>query len=171
MGFMNEKFEEEKENVKKGQAIEISAAVTTALVAAIAPLKQEITTLKRDIRQLKEVVERTNTTTATIDEGTRNEIRNMMRSAAEGIESYKYAIYALFGMVLILAAAILCNSYKLNETAANMAWKYDVVTGILSDDRHYWWDGENYEASRKAPETKRLKDALDKYQKITKQQK
>lgn len=127
--------------------------------------------MKRDIRLLKEVVERPNTATATIDEGTRNEIRNMMTNAAEGIESYKYAIYALFGMVVILALAILCNLYKLNETAENMAWKYDVVTGILSDDRHYWWDGENYEASRKAPETKRLKDALDQYQKIIRQQK
>ena len=168
---MNEKFEKEKENVQKGQAVEISAAVTTAVVAAIAPIQQEITTLKKDIRQLKDVVERQNTATATIDEGTRNEIRNMMTSAAEGIESYKYAIYALFAMVVMLAVAILCNSYKLNETAVDMAWKYDVVTGILSDDRHYWWDGENYEASRNAPEAKRLKNALDKYQKITKQQK
>lgn len=95
----------------------------------------------------------------------------MMANAAAGIDSYRFSIYALFGIAIILGGAILWNSYKLKDTAENMDWKYDVVTGILSGDRHYWWDGENYQASRKAPEAKRLQDALDHYQKISEQMK
>ena len=98
-------------------------------------------------------------------------MRGIMENAVIGIDFVKFSVYALFGIAIILGGAILWNSHKLNETAENMDWKYDVVTGILSGDRHYWWDGENYQASRKAPEAKRLQDALDHYQKISEQMK
>lgn len=169
MGFMDEKFDKEKETAQKEQAEAIRAAVTNAVAAAVAPLQREITSLRGEVKELKKVAEKPNT--AVMDEGTRKEIRGMMANAAAGIDSYRFSIYALFGIAIILGGAILWNSYKLKDTAENMDWKYDVVTGILSGDRHYWWDGENYQASRKAPEAKRLQDALDHYQKISEQMK
>lgn len=166
MGFIDEdsKFKEEKEEVTK---IEQETAIRLVVTAAIAPLQREISSLKAEIQDLKGVAEKPST--AVMDEGTRKEIQGMMASAAAGIESYRFSIYALCGIAVILAGAILWNSHRLNEFAENMDWKYDVVTGILSGDRHYWWDGENYEASRKAPEAKRLQEAIDRFQKITEQ--
>ena len=169
MGFMDEKFDKEKETAQKEQTAAIRAAVTDAVAAAVAPLQREITSLKGEVKELKKVAEKPNT--AVMDEGTRKEIRGMMANAAAGIDSYRFSIYALFGIAIILSGAILWNTYKLKDTAESMDWKYDVVTGILSGDRHYWWDGENYQASRKAPEAKRLQDALDHYQKISEQMK
>ena len=165
MGFMDEKFDKEKETAQKEQAAAIRAAVTDAVAAAVVPLQREITSLKGEVKELKKVAEKPNT--AVMDEGTRKEIRGMMANVAAGIDSYRSSIYALFGIAIILGGAILWNSYKLKDTAENMDWKYDVVTGILSGDRHYWWNGENYEASRDKPEAKRLQEAINTYQKIT----
>jgi len=176
MGFMDEKFEKEKEGAQKEQAAEIKVAVTTAVVAAIAPLQNEIITLKKEIRNLKEetinlkkVVE--SPSRMVVDDESKEEMKYMIESAAAGIDSYKYPVYALFGMAILLAVSVIFNLHKLNETVEYMDWKYDAVTGILSGDRHYWWNGENYEASRLAPETKRLQEVLDSYKKINAQMK
>jgi hypothetical protein len=166
MGFMDEEEKAKKEEFeanKKEQAEVIRAAVA----AAIVPLQREIISLKGEVKELKKVTEKQHT--AVIDDSTRREIRGMMASAAEGINSYRLPVYALFGITIIFAGSILWNSHRLNDFAENMDWKYDVVTGVLSGDRHYWWNGENYEASRKAPEAKRLQEALDHYQKINEQ--
>ncbi|MBP9483435.1 MAG: hypothetical protein KBF19_01485 [Negativicutes bacterium] len=171
MGFMTEKYEE-KESNKTEQTELIQAAVS----AAISPLFTEITFLKKEIKNLKEetfslkgVVDSPNY--MKIDDETKTEIKKNLADAASGVDSYKIPIYALFVMVIILGVSIVWNSHRLNEIAENMDWKYDSVTSILSGDRHYWWDGENYQTSRNAPETKRLKEALDRYQKINEQMK
>ena len=172
MGFMDDEEKAKNEALeaeRKAQAKEQAELIRAAVAVAVSPLQRELTSLRGEVREIKKATEKPNT--AVMDEGTRKEIRGMMANAAAGIDSYRFSIYALFGIVVILAGAILWNSYKLNETAENMDWKYDVVTGILSSDRHYWWDGENYQASRKAPEAKRLQDALDHYQKISEQMK
>jgi len=176
MGFMDEKFEKEKEGSQKEQAPEIKVAVTTAVVAAIAPLQNEIITLKKELINLKkETIDLKKAVESpsrmVVDDETREEMKYMIESAAAGIDSYKYPVYVLFGMTILLAVSVSFNLYKLNETAEYMDWKYDAVTGILSGDRHYWWNGENYEASRLAPEAKRLQEALDSYKKINAQMK
>ena len=161
MGFMDE-------NKEKEQAA-ICAAVTEAVTAAVVPLQKEIANLKGELGELKKNAEKPSK--AIIDDETKNEIRGMVKLAAEGVDSYKYPVYALFGFVALLMAAVTWNTYQLRTTTENMDWKYDVVTGVLSGDRHYWWDGQNYEASRKAPEAKRLQTAVEQYQKITEQMK
>lgn len=172
MGFLDDEEKAKNEALeaeRKAQAKEQAELIRAAVAAAVSPLQRELTSLRGEVREIKKAAEKPNT--AVMDEGTRKEIRAMMASAAGGIDSYKYSIYALLGMVVILAGAILWNTHKMNDISESMDWKYDVVTGILSGDRHYWWDGENYQASRKAPEAKRLQDALDHYQKISEQMK
>ena len=176
MGFMDEKFEQEKEGAQKEQAAEIKVAVTTAVVAAIAPLQSEIITLKKELINLKkETIDLKKTVESSsrivVADETKREMRDLIECAAAGIDSYKYPVYLLFGMTILLAVSVSFNLYKLNETAEYMDWKYDAVTGILSGDRHYWWNGENYEASRLAPEAKRLQEVLDSYKKINAQMK
>lgn len=170
MGFLDDEEKAKKEALeaeKKEQAKEQAEVIRAAVAAAVLPLQREVTSLRGEVREFKKAAEKPNM--AVMDEGTRTEIRGIMATAADGINSNKFSIYILFGITAILAAAIIWNSYKLNKTIENMDWKYDVVTGILSGDRHYWWDGENFEASRKAPEAKRLQDALDHYRKINEQ--
>ena len=158
---MDEKFNKEKEATQKEER--------DIMRAVIEPLQREINSLRGEVRELKKVAE--SQKTAIIDDGTRREIRGMMESAAVGIDSYKPVIYVLFAIVIILAGSILWNTHKISEITENMDWKYDVVTGVLSSDRAYWWDGENYIASRKAPEAKRLQEAIEKYNKINTQMK
>lgn len=164
-----EKINQEREKAKQEQTEAIRAAVAEAMIAATGPLQKEIASLKGELREIKQSAE--GQRTAVIDDDTKGEIREMVRQTAEGVNSYKYPVYALFGVSMLLMLAVSWNSYKLNVTAENMDWKYDVVTGVLSGDRYYWWDGQNYEASRKAPEAKRLQAAVEQYQKITEQMK
>lgn len=163
-------MDDEEENKKKA-IIEVNneqaALIHEAVTAAVKPLQREITSLREEVKGLKKTSEKPNM--AVMDEETRKEIKGMMVSATSGIDSYRFSIYGLFGISVILACTIIFNSYRLSETEKNMDWKYDVVTGILSGDQHYWWNGENYEASRKAPEAKRLQESLEKYQKINEQ--
>ena len=176
MGFMDEKFEKEKEGAQKEQATEIKNAVNAAVVAAIAPLQNEIITLKKELINLKkETIDLKKAIESpsrmVVDDETKKEIKDMIESGAAGIDSYKYPVYVLFGMAILLAVSVILNFHKLKETAEYMDWKYDAVTGILSGDHHYWWNGENYEASWLAPEAKRLQEALDSYKKINAQMK
>ena len=164
-----EKINQEREKAKQEQTEAIRAAITEAVIAATGPLQKEIASLKGELREIKQSAE--GQRTAVIDDDTKGEIREMVRQTAEGVNSYKYPVYALFGVSMLLMLAVSWNSYKLNATAENMDWKYDVVTGVLSGDRYYWWDGQNYEASRKAPEAKRLQAAVEQYQKVTEQMK
>lgn len=161
-GLLEKKYGGEKGNEEQ------LAAIGVAVTAAIKPLQREIASLQREFRELKKAE---TPTVAVIDDNTRNEILDMMTSAAAGINSYKLPVNALFFIAILLVVSVFWNSHRLNVTAENMDWKYDVVTGILSGDRRYWWDGDNYEASRNAPESKRLQEALDHYQKITEQMK
>ena len=126
-------------------------------------LRNELRDLKNEIITIKHEVNKP----TVIDEETKRELKDIMLLGAKGINSYKPAIYGLYAIVIILAVAILLNAYKLNEVAENMDWKYDVVTSILSNDRHYWFDGENYQVSRNAPETKRLEEAQKRYNEIS----
>lgn len=175
MGFMNEKFDKEKESAQKAietEKREQTEAIRAAVTAAIEPLQREITSLKKEVREL--VTEKPNVATEiqyNLDDRTKKEISELTASVAAGLESYKMPIHSLFCIVVLLAGSLFWMSHKLNETAESMDWKYDVVTGILSGDREYWWNGENYEASRKAPEAKRLQEALDNYKKISEQMK
>lgn len=172
MGFLDEEEKVKKEALEaeqKAQAKKQAEAIRAAVAAAVSPLQRELNHLRVEVRELKIAAEKPNRTI--LDDATRKEMRGIMENAVIGIDFVKFSVYALFGIAIILGGAILWNSHKLNETAENMDWKYDVVTGILSGDRHYWWDGENYQASRKAPEAKRLQDALDHYQKISEQMK
>lgn len=168
MGYLDEQEEKNKKEIleveKKEQAKAISAAVNVAVAAAISPLQKEIVDLKGELRELKKTAEKPNM--AVLDDATRKDLRSIMINAAKGIDSYKVPVYALFGFVFLLAGTILWNSYRLNELSEDTNSKYDVVTGILSGDRSYWWDGENFIASRKAPEAKRLQEAVEHYNKI-----
>jgi hypothetical protein len=168
-------LDDDEEIKQKKQAAAIRAAVTTAVTAAVVPLQRELAKVSQTVTELKTELkiasEKPNTATAVMDEETKKEMRSIATSAAAGIDSYKHAIYTLFGIAAILTVAILLNTYKLNNFIENIDWKYDAVTGILSGDRAYWWNGENYEASRKAPEAKQLQDAVDNYKKISEQMK
>ncbi len=179
MSLFDKKFDkkEDKKEVSESTTtpshnIDHAELIRAAIAAAIAPLQKEIANLRGEVKELKQVADKPKAAaavTAVIDEATKNEIKNMMENAAKGIDSYKYPVYALFIIAAILAVAILWNNYKLKDTAENMDWRYDAVTGILSGDRHYWWDGENFQNSRTAPEAKRLQEALDHYQKKAEQ--
>lgn len=169
---MDEKIKKEKEAAqaeKEAVQQEQSEAIGAAVTAAVEPLQREISSLKVEVRKLKEVTEKPSTAiaTAVIDDKTRDEIRGMMASAAAGIDSYKIPVCSLFAIMIVFAGLMLWFSHRLNNVSNDTNWRIDVITGILSGDRHYWWDGENYEASRKAPETKRLENALEYYKKIT----
>ena len=163
MGFMTEKIE--KEQVQQEQA----EASKTAVTAAIGPLQREITSLKGELRELKKAAERSKT--AVIDDNTRREIRGILSGVDQGFKSYNIMLYLLIGTMVFFGVFSIWTNYNIRETNKELNWKYDVVTSILSGDRHYWWDGENYEASRVAPEAKRLQGALDHYQKISEQMK
>jgi len=173
MGFMDEKFDPKKENAQKEQIAAINTAVTTAVAKAIVkanePLHREINNLKDEIKDLKKISVRP--TKTVIDDDTRTEIKGIITSAAAGIDSYRYPIYMLFGGLVILTIFTAWTSHKIDETTYRTEWRYDIITGILSGDRNYWWDGENYQASQKAPEAKRLKEAVERYQKISEQMK
>ena len=168
MGFLDDE-EKAKNEAMEAERKAQAEIIQAAFVAAIAPLQREIASLKGEVKELKKNAEKPSK--AIIDNETKSEIKGMVKLAAAGVDSYKYPVYVLFGVSILLMLAVSWNSYKLNATAENMDWKYDVVTGILSGDRAYWWDGENYQASRKAPEAKRLQEALDQYQKVTEQMK
>lgn len=173
MGFMDEKFDQKKENAQKEQIAAINTAVTIAVATAIAkanePLQGEINSLKDEIKDLKKIVVRP--TKTVIDDDTITEIKGIITSAAAGIDSYRYPIYILFGGLVLLTIFTAWTSHKIDETTYRTEWRYDIITGILSGDRNYWWDGENYQASQKAPEAKRLKEAVERYQKISEQMK
>ena len=159
--LITEKLEKEKE-----QALE---AISTVVAAAIGPLQREITSLKGEVTQLKKIAETSKQ--VVIDDSTKNEIRGMMAGVDKGFKSYNFVIYLLIGTMVFFCLFSVWNMYSVKKMNEELEWKYDVITGILSGERQYWWNDENYEASRVAPEAKRLQGALDHYQKISEQMK
>ena len=106
-----------------------------------------------------------------IDDSTKSEIRGMMAGVDKGFKSYNFVIYLLIGTMVFFCLFSIWNMYSVKKMNEELEWKYDVITGILSGERQYWWNGENYEASRKAPEAKRLQEAVEIYHKASEQMK
>ena len=165
MNLITEKLEKEKEQAQKKQL----EAISTAVAVAIGPLQREITSLKGEVTQLKKIAETSKQ--VVIDDSTKSEIRGMMAGVDKGFKSYNFVIYLLIGTMVFFCLFSIWNMYSVKKMNEELEWKYDVITGILSGERQYWWNGENYEASRKAPEAKRLQEAVEIYHKASEQMK
>lgn len=133
MGFMDEKFERERADATAAQTDAIRAAVA----AAVEPLQRDIIGLKREISELKKI--NAVDIQYELDDKTRIELQRFTAAATQGVNSYRIPVYTLFVIVIVLAFTVVWNSYQMNAVARNMDWRYDVVTSVLSGDRHYWW--------------------------------
>lgn len=160
MGIMDEMMEKQaKENLEE---------VRQAITAAVSPLQEEIKQLRQEVSDLRKNSSKGNTAQIQydLDDKTTKKLHGLVAEAGLAIDSYRLPLYGLMTAVVILGLSLGWMQYKINNVTEDLNYKYDVVTGVLSSDYHYWWDGENFNASRDKPEAKRLEEAVKNWQKV-----
>lgn len=87
-----------------------------------------------------------------------------IKSKADEVSQSVWASKALLlGLLVISLGVNFGVGWSVYSNTNQMKDSYAATTAILSEESHYWFDGENFQISRKAPVQKDLENALKVY--------
>lgn len=130
-------------------------------------LTKQVADLSNEVKRLNGVMEKIANPSfkQTIENNDRNLLEKVCQSLNETAGSLKMLLIIVAVAFVLDVGMNMYSSYNHNKAIDQVSTDYDYMTSILSGDRHYWFDGENYQLSRQAPETKRLEEAARNYAK------
>ena len=99
-----------------------------------------------------------------MDEQDRTLLKQTINNVHTVYSDNKWLLKLGGAVVVLLLAYSLWNQYLMRQEVKQVSTNYDRITAILSRDKNYWFDGDNFNIAQESPTADYLRQVYAKYQ-------
>lgn len=100
-----------------------------------------------------------------MDEQDRTLLKQTIKNVHTVYSDNKWLLKLGGAVVVLLLAYSLWNQYLMRQEVKQVSINYDRITAVLSRDKNYWFDGDNFNIAQESPKAEQLRQIYAKYQK------